>query len=96
MRVEICTHVIIAVSDFEDCADQIKKTGKNQKRALTIVDEQLGVTREELRGMLRAEGLSQQRAHRTVEDLIDKGALTQDGEMLYTSDSVTQALHSSS
>ena len=81
------------MSDFKDHADQIKITGRNQKLALAIVDEELGVTREELRGMLRAEGLSQQGAYDVVDKLIAKGALIQDGEMLYTSDGVTQALH---
>jgi len=81
------------MSDFKDHADQIKITGRNQKLALAIVEEELGVTREELRGMLRAEGLSQQGAYDVVDKLIAKGALIQDGEMLYTSDGVTQALH---
>jgi len=83
------------MSDFADCADQIKITGKNQKRALVIVDEELGVTREELSGMLRAEGVAPRVARKTVQDLITKGALTADGEMLYISENVTQTLYNS-
>lgn len=81
------------MSDFKDCADQIKITGRNQKKALAMVDEELTVTREELRGLLRGEGLSQQVAYKTVEDLIAKGALIRDGEALELSDRVAQALH---
>ncbi len=83
------------MNDFNDCADQIKITGRNQKKALAITDEELAITREELRSKLRELGLSQRVAHKTVEDLISKGALVQDGEMLEVSDKVTQALHNS-
>lgn len=63
------------MTDFADCVDQIKITGRNQKLAVVIVDEELGVTREELRGLLREEGLKQQGAYDVVNKLVAKGAL---------------------
>jgi|GEM_PF-5997418 len=83
------------MSDFKDCADQIKITGRNQKKAIAIVDEELAITGDELRSRLREEGVSQQRAYEAVKNLIEKGALLQDGELLEISDKVTQALHNS-
>jgi len=70
------------MTDFKDCTDQIKITGRNQKLALVIVDEELSVTAEELRGMLRDEGLKQQGAYDVVNNLVSKGALVEIGGVL--------------
>ncbi len=70
------------MTDFADCVDQIKISGRNQKLAVVIVDEELGVTPEELRGLLRGEGLKQQGAYDVVNKLVAKGALIDAGGVL--------------
>lgn len=80
-----------AMLDFADLVDEKKIIikGSTQKRAISIVDDNITMAEADLRKALRESGISQANAHNVVSKLIDDGALNvSDDRTLEVADNV--------